>query len=179
MSRENRRPNRSALGRARAYLKRNGQIVAIRVPYGGGKSHLAYMLAKHEHVLPADSAQTIAYFRSEKDDQFVLIDLPDDVVQAIAHKGGVLPNGDVIAQHGPPQRAELLLRYVLPFERQSELLGDLAERHADICDRYGRQEADRWYRWQACRSCGPLLRVWVVRLMSLQWLWELLRRAIG
>jgi Bacterial sugar transferase len=83
-------------------------------------------------------------------------------------------------QTHPPKCAQRLLFWLLPLDRQEELIGDLDEKYrTKLLPDYGCREADLWYWWQTIRSIAPLLRRTLLRwslfaglVKAAGWMWE-------
>jgi hypothetical protein len=68
------------------------------------------------------------------------------------------PQTDVSAHDSPPKLAEFLLTALATTRAAEAMIGDLNERFADECKKFGRDRAVRLYWARTLRSLWPLLR---------------------
>lgn len=66
---------------------------------------------------------------------------------------------------GPPINAEFLFYLFLEAPNCDALVGDLEERYKLILKKFGAPRATFWYWTQAIRSVGPIVWVWMRRIM--------------
>jgi hypothetical protein len=82
-------------------------------------------------------------------------------------------------RRGPPKYAELLLTAFASTRHAEAMIGDLNERHADWCKRFGGRWADRLYWVRAVQSIGPLLWRSVVKALKWAVVISTVRRFLG
>ena len=80
----------------------------------------------------------------------------------------------------PPIFATALLYLILPKRERQTLPGDLLEEYeTTIVPKFGATYARLWYWIQVLRSVKPMLGLRIVKLISLGWLVDLVRRRLS
>jgi hypothetical protein len=95
------------------------------------------------------------------------------------NKGAAKRLEDEGAMQGPPRSAELLLTVFASTKHAEAMIGDLNERYAGWCKRFGVRQAQRLYWVQAAQSIGPLLLRWLGKVLKWAAVISTVKRALG
>jgi len=158
-------------------LARVGELTYLD---GLDASEIANALNLSEQMVKTDRYRVLTELRRERAKRlrirpFATVEqlpsqLPDSAASDENERAGTLR---------PPFNAEYILYLVLQKGEREEIVGDLIETYAELCDRFDKRRADLWFYKQVIGSLLPLLRRAILKVGAFVWLGRILRRLIS